>query len=186
MSRSRRLLIPALAAVVVVAAGLTWWVIAARSASPWVPTCTDLISGLRADPGGTWRVSDPDDGRDNGHDNVSTCEFAFVSADRKHTGTLALFTAGAPDPETARRDVAGYPCVDEVMDPRPPGYLAFRLCTQTTELRTTASTYAAKDDRQATAMAAVNLRDDTASATTFAQDLSRLVADRALTVPESG
>ncbi|WP_164465868.1 hypothetical protein [Actinoplanes teichomyceticus] len=158
------------------------WVVLGRDASPWVPTCTDLTPRLRTELGGEWTVTDPDGDRDRFHSS-STCTISFVTADQRYTGGIDLFTIGAPDPDAARHDVDSYRCGGtDVQVDLPRGYHAFRICSATTSMRTLVSVYAAKGDRRVTASVTVNLRDDVRAATTYARDLSRLAADRALTM----
>ncbi|MEV6602434.1 hypothetical protein AB0M36_37135 [Actinoplanes sp. NPDC051346] len=186
MSWSHRRLITVLAAVALVVAGaLVWWFGPLRD-RPWVPTCTDLAPNLQTEQGGAWTVTDPDEGRENGkHQSSSTCEISFVTADQKYTGTLYLFTVAADNPDTARKDVASFPCVGTA-DPVsvPQDYHALRMCSLTTSSQTLVSVWAAKNDRQVTSRVTINIRGDAQAATAYAQQLSRLAADKALTVPE--
>ncbi|GAA4259753.1 hypothetical protein [Dactylosporangium darangshiense] len=186
MSWSRPRLIAGLAAVtLVIAGGLVWWFGPFRD-RPWVPTCTDVAPGLQTELGGTWTVTDPDEGRAKGkHQSTSRCTIAFVTADQKYTGTLDLFTVVALDPDAGSKDVASAQCgVTDKHVEVPQGYHAFRLCSQTNSTQTFVTVWAAKNDRWGTASVTINLRDNEQAATTYANDLSRLAAKKALTMSE--
>jgi hypothetical protein len=185
VNRPRPALIAVLAVGVLAAGGLLWWGLYGNR-SPWVPSCTDLAPSLQAELGGGWTVTDPDEYRaKSGHRSSSTCEMSFVTADQKYTGTLRLFTVAATDPEAARHEVESYWCgVSDVSVQRPPHYHAFRVCADTNTVQTHVSVYAAKGDRRVTTSLTINLRDDTQAAAEYADDLGRLVADKALTIAE--
>lgn len=185
--RERRQAVIAGSALVLVTAGvLVWRADPFEAASPWVPTCTDLASRLQADLGGGWTVTDPDEYREkNGHRSSSTCVISFVTADQKYTGTIDMFAVGASDPDAARKDVASFRCGDSDGHAQvPEGYHAFRVCSLTNSTYSRVSVHAAKADRRVTMAAKVNVRDDGQAATAYAQDLSRLAADEALTIAE--
>ncbi|MEU4626440.1 hypothetical protein AB0G04_41480 [Actinoplanes sp. NPDC023801] len=185
MNRPRPVLIAVLAAGVLAAGGLLWWGLLGNR-SPWVPTCTDLAPGLQAELGGGWTVTDPDEYRArSGHRSSSTCVISFVTADQKYTGTIDMFTVGSSDTETARREVESYGCGKAGADiPATQDYHAFGICSSTNNSYSRASVHAAKDYRRVTVSTKVNVREDEPGAAAYAQDLSRLVADRALTIAE--
>lgn len=187
MIRRRPALVAVAACGVLVVAGLLWWGLAGNR-SPWVPTCTDLVPVLQSELGGGWTVTDPDEYRaKSGHRSSSMCTISFVTADQKYNGTVRLFTVGAPDPEAARREVERYWCgVTSVAAARPQGYHAFRICADANTMQVHASVYAAKDDRRITTSVTINLRDDAQATAAYADDLGRLITDKALTVAEPG
>ncbi|MBB4743903.1 hypothetical protein BJY16_007362 [Actinoplanes octamycinicus] len=178
-------MVAGLAVVLVIAGGLVWWFGSFR-ARPWVPTCTDIAPSLRAELGGVWTVTDPDKGREKGkYQSSSLCTISFITADQKYTGTLDLFTVVALDQDAGRDDVAQAQCgATDQHVPVPPDYAAFRVCVQTTSLWTRVTTWAAANERWGSSAVQINLRDDEQGAVAYANDLSRLAMEKALTMSE--
>jgi hypothetical protein len=185
VNRPRPALIAVLAVGVLAAGGLLWWGLYGNR-SPWVPSCTDLAPSLQAELGGGWTVTDPDEYRaKSGHRSSSTCAISFVTADQKYTGTIDMSTFGSSDTETARREVESYGCGKAGADiPVTKDYHAFGICSWTGSTYSRAAVHAAKGDRRVNISTKVNVRGDELAAEAYAQDLSRLVADRALTIAE--
>lgn len=134
MRRPRPAVVVGLVGVILaIGYGMVWWIDPFRG--DWVPTCTDVAPRMQAELGGGWTVTDPDEYREESrHRTSSTCEMAFVTADQKYTGTVHLFTVGAPDVEAARKDVNSYQCAGTETAAEPGhGYDAVRLCSSTSE-----------------------------------------------------
>lgn len=185
MSRCRRGVVAASVAVALLTVAVPVWWFGVRD-RPWVPTCTDLSPWLQRGQGGRWTVTDPDEYRDrSGYRSSSICELSFASAGQGYSGTLSLSTATAGDAEAARADVRNFPCTGAARPADiPEEHRVIRMCSLITSTTALVSVWATGNERRVTARSSIDIGDDAAATTAYAQRLSRLVAAEALIAPE--
>ncbi|GGK99746.1 hypothetical protein [Mangrovihabitans endophyticus] len=157
-----------------------------RESAAWVPTCSDLTTAMQGAAGGAWTVSKPDAGRDK-NDTSTVCQIAFITTGRRHTGTVDVFIAGTPDPDTTGRQAATADCAGTPAPaPAPAGYLVYRACTRNAGDRINETVIAARQRRWATLSlsAAIPADGNPAEVSRFAHTAAGKLADLGLTLPE--